>query len=75
MSVTALLGLVLIVLALAGLLVARSSRHRERPPQAPIPRAPGRTRSAEPAKSRLTLVSEVTGIAGFIITIVSLLVR
>jgi hypothetical protein len=69
------IGLVLIVLAVVGLLVARTFRTQRR---ANLPRKTAPTR--EPprqgiGKSPLTIMSEVAGIVGVIIAIIGLLVR
>jgi hypothetical protein len=75
MSILALLGIVLIVLAIAGLVIGTSQRRvRSRLPQQPRQRG-STTSAAAPRKSRLTLVSEWAGIVGFVITIIGLLVR
>jgi uncharacterized iron-regulated membrane protein len=59
MSVLAVLGLITIALSVAGLFAARAQPAR--------PRERVRT---TPAKSRLTLVAEVTGVAGFVLAII-----
>jgi hypothetical protein len=74
MSVTSL-GLVLVVLAVVGLVVAGTFRSRQRadPPRAT---APTRERPRyEAGKSRLTVMSEIAGIVGAVIAIIGLLVR
>jgi hypothetical protein len=58
-----------------GLIIGASRRQaRSRTPQ---PSRQGSTTSAAaaPGKSRLTLISELAGIVGFVITIIGLLVR
>lgn len=76
MTTLSLLGIVLIVLAIVGLFIAASRRRaRSRAPQPPRQRGTTTSAVAEPGKSRLTLVSELAGIVGFVITIIGLLVR
>jgi heme/copper-type cytochrome/quinol oxidase subunit 2 len=65
MNISFLLGLVLVVVAVVGLLVARTFKPR---PRASRPHEPVRQ---ETGKSRLTIISEV----GVIIAIIGLLVR
>jgi hypothetical protein len=72
----ATLGLLLIVLAIVGLIIA-ASRRRARSDAPRTPRQRGSTTSAVagPGKSRLTLISELAGIVGFVIAIIGLLGR
>lgn len=68
-----LLGLVLIILAIVGLIIGARRRGPGR--QQETKRRDSTTRAVTAPKSRLTLISELTGIAGFVITIIGLLLR